>query len=193
MSSPAKGFPQANEYESYRTWILEFIKTKYGKDLSGVQLTLAPNFDLGGGGLYMKSNEGMANLMMASMRTGKSKDALKGNYVVKAEQLWSMAPAKLKTCWIVWREFGHALGENLPGRAGYGIDEAHAWKFELQAVIAAVQDKTLTEKWKHSKESIKAFLEATERDVYKPIGDAQIATFKDEVKPLIADLKALLN
>ncbi len=87
MASLAQSYSQTNEYESYRAWILEFIKTKYGKDLSAVQLALAPNFDLGGGGLYIKPTEGMANLMIAAQRTGKSKDALKGNYVVKAEQM----------------------------------------------------------------------------------------------------------
>jgi hypothetical protein len=193
MASIAQTFPQANEYESYRTWILAFIQDKYKKDLSVVKLALAPNFTLGGGGLYMKSNEGMGNLTLASSATGKTKLELKGNYlIVKAEQMWSMKPAKLRTCWIIWHEFGHALGENLPGREGYGTDEAHAWKFELEAINQAVADGTLIAKWGHSKESIKALLDERVKDAYHPIGAGQIKTFDEEVKPLIEALKLKL-
>jgi hypothetical protein len=189
MASTARTFPQESEYGKYRIWILGFIQRQYGVDLSAVRLALAPNFTLGGGGLYMKSNEGKGNLSLATMATGIDGEELKGNYlVVKAEQLWSTKPAKLKTCWIIWHEFGHALGEDLPGRAGYGLDEAHAWKFELEAVLDAVRDGTL-ESWGHSKSSILEFLEGRVAEAYKPIGDAQIRTFNEDVKPLIVDLR----
>ena len=194
MSATSQSFPQATEYEMYREWVLKFIHAAYGCDLSIVKLALAPNFTLGGGGLYMKSNEGMGNLAMAATATGKKKEDLKGNYlIVKAEQMWSTKPAKLKTCWIIWHEFGHALGENMPGRAAYGTDEAHAWKFELEAVLQAVTDGTLTEKWGHTKNSIKAFLDERVKDAYHPIGEGQIRTFNDHVKPLIEKLKLALT
>jgi hypothetical protein len=193
MAGSSQGFPQISEYEKYRQWILGFIQTKYHKDLSIVKLALAKDFTLGGGGLYMKSTESLGNLTLATGATGKNKDELRGNYlIVRAEQMWSMKPAKLRTCWIIWHEFGHALGENMPGREGYGLDEAHAWKFELEAVLAAIADGTLITTWGHSKESIRAFLEERVNDAYKPIGDGQIQTFNTQVKPLIEQVRQAL-
>jgi hypothetical protein len=104
--------------------------------------------------------------------------------------MWSMKPKKLNTCWTIWHEFGHALGEHMPGREGYGLDEAHAWKFELEAVIAAVNDGTLV-KWGHTKKSIEQYLD--ERvGWYRPIGPEQTKTRNEEVNPLVEQLKALL-
>ena len=87
----ATTFPQAAEYEKYRQWILGFIQREYNVDCSEVHLALASNFGLGGGGLYMKSTEGVGNLTMAASKTGKTKEELKGKYcVVDADGLWSM-------------------------------------------------------------------------------------------------------
>ena len=185
----ATTFPQAAEYEKYRQWILGFIQREYNVDCSEVKLALAANFGLGGGGLYMKSTEGVGNLTIAASKTGKTKEELKGKYcVVDADSLWSMKKNKLRTCWVVWHEFGHAAGE--PNRAAFGLSEPRAYVFELKAVIAAVNDGTLAG-WGLDKALIREFLTSREKD-YIAKGDAELKIKTDEILPLVQQLKVLV-
>ena len=147
---------QYQKYEGIRIYILNFIRQRDNIDLSEVQLLLVPR-ELGlvrlseATGLYCKFAD-KAACMMWKNQLAEAKEAKRvvpltdrlvvGKCVVMCQEYPKSPEDYLRACWILWHEFGHALNDT--GRLAKGASlEALAYLFELQAILAALNDGTL--------------------------------------------------
>jgi DNA-directed RNA polymerase subunit RPC12/RpoP len=155
-------------YEAFREWILEFIIDKFKLDLSEVKLLLLPSnagmasfaVTQGGGGIYVK----FSDKLKVTTWTEKVKESncpnperlVAGKCLLMFKRVGLLKGSDLlRDCWILWHEFGHALGEK--PRAGYDLSEPEAWRFELLAVIEAVRQGVF-KRWGIANQMVKEFL-----------------------------------
>ncbi len=150
-------------------WIRSFAQAKYNTDISEVQVLLIPQFQGGGGGLYMKFNELGFNSWLAGAKDGlgprkNEADGVEKGKVTFVRQLQPRAKPEeaLAVCWILWHEMGHAVGDR---QAQKNTSEPYAYKFEFAAILEGYNTGALAG-WGFTKEMLKKFLD--ERKKGKP-------------------------
>jgi hypothetical protein len=150
-----------NQHE-HLAWIIDFANRKYNTDVSDVRALLIPGYQAGGGGLYMKASElGFGVKLQGAKdalgkRSGEADDVEKGKVVFVRELQPKADPTEgLTVCWILWHEFGHAVGDR---QIPKNTSEPYAYRFEFAAILEGYNTGQLA-KWGFTSEMIKKFLD----------------------------------
>jgi hypothetical protein len=140
-----------NVCELYRAAVLKYIQENRGQDLSDVSLVVIPPgcYEIysrvwsASGGLFVNSTG--ANKIMMNNFKGLCKEKhgdehpfveniTPGKTVLIASNMdFDTDKDRLKICWILWHEFGHAFTEKTKG-AKDAATEPPAWLFEIESI-----------------------------------------------------------
>ena len=142
-------------------WIRQFAQNTYNTDVSEVRALLIPQYQGGGGGLYMKTNEFGFNSWLQGARyaLGRKRlgeaDGLEKGKVVFVRELTPKAPKSevVTVMWIMWHEIGHAVGDR---QAPRNVSEPYAYKFEYRSLTEAYNSGQLAH-WNIQLSDLKAF------------------------------------
>jgi hypothetical protein len=142
MATLAVPAPTTSLQAQHLAWIKQFAQTHYNTNVDEVTALLIPQYQGGGGGLYMKRAEfGFESWLQGARdalgpkRKGEADGLEKGKVVFVRELAPKAKKSEVVTVmWIMWHEMGHAVGDRQQPR---NISEPYAYRFEYRSLCEA--------------------------------------------------------
>jgi hypothetical protein len=145
LPPPLTNYGLSAEMKEWHRHVVDYIESVNpqlvsvdDKSLRQVVVVGIQGFKGGGGGLFCKKEDKaeIYNNMKAEALKANAKDSeITPGHFLLVRNDWGTAGAKATGCFILWHEFGHALAAH---GVGSNVGELSAWRFELQAITAAV-------------------------------------------------------